>query len=131
MSKEFRSRNYLVAKLTRLPMNTCIMERKGLKITGRVWITSNNETLIGLGRFELLSRIEEFGSISKAAKDMGMSYKKAWELVNSINNAFSKPIVVGIAGGTNGGGSTLSAAGKDLLRIYKEIELEKQLILQG
>lgn len=107
------------------------MENKDLKITGRIWITSNNETLIGLGRFELLSRIEEFGSISKASKDMGMSYKKAWELVNSINNAFKEPIVVGIVGGNNGGGSTLSASGKNLLKIYKEIELENQQFLAG
>ena len=60
-----------------------------------------------------------------------MSYKKAWELVNSINNAFKEPIVVGIVGGTNGGGSTLSASGKNLLKIYKEIELENQQFLAG
>lgn len=105
------------------------MENKNLQITGRIWIAANNKALIGLGRFELLSRIEMFGSISKAAKDMGMSYKKAWGLVNSMNNTFNEPLVVGVAGGMNGGGSALSSSGKRLVKMYRQIELENREFL--
>jgi molybdate transport system regulatory protein len=51
------------------------------RVTGSLWIECEGERFFGPGRVELLERIEETGSINKAAKEMGMSYKKAWELI--------------------------------------------------
>jgi molybdate transport system regulatory protein len=101
------------------------------QIDCRIWINSNNEAFIGKGRIDLLKNIETFGSISKAAKDMKMSYKKAWNLVNSMNSNFKKPLVIGSVGGTNGGGSCLSSTGKHIVQIYESIiESNKKFLLQ-
>ncbi|MCO5269941.1 MAG: LysR family transcriptional regulator [Brumimicrobium sp.] len=91
------------------------------QIECKIWIKSNNESFLGQGRIDLLRNIEKFGSISKAAKEMKMSYKKAWGLVNSMNSNFTKPLVIGEAGGVNGGGSCLSKTGKHLVHIYDSI----------
>ncbi len=88
------------------------------KIKGRIWIYSDNGTVIGEGRLKLLIGINETGSISQAAKQMKMSYKKAWEMVNTMNLQFKTPIVVGSQGGVHGGGSKLSDNGKKLIEKY-------------
>ncbi|MBI1837768.1 MAG: LysR family transcriptional regulator [Flavobacteriia bacterium] len=72
---------------------------KKYKIKSRIWICTEEGTFLGEGRIELLKKIDEFGSISKAAKAMKMSYKKAWELVNSMNEQSQEPIVTGKIGG--------------------------------
>ncbi|MFN5416699.1 MAG: winged helix-turn-helix domain-containing protein [Flavobacteriia bacterium] len=91
------------------------------QIECRIWINSNNESFLGKGRINLLKNIDQFGSISKAAKEMGMSYKKAWNLVKSMNSNFKSPIVLGSIGGANGGGSSLSSSGIQLIQIYDSI----------
>jgi len=91
------------------------------KIKGRIWIYSDNGTVIGEGRLKLLIGIEETGSISQAAKQMKMSYKKAWEMVNTMNLQFKTPIVVGSQGGIHGGGSKLSETGRNLIEKYASL----------
>jgi len=61
------------------------VRKGGYELKGRVWIEGASGTFLGCGRVVLLERIAEFGSISKAAKSMDMSYRHAWELVDSIN----------------------------------------------
>lgn len=100
-------------------------------IKSRIWISSNEHTFLGEGRIELLKRIDESGSISKAAKSMKMSYKKAWDLVNSMNFHFSEPLVIGSVGGINGGGSSLSESGKELILVFKELEIKNQEFLEN
>lgn len=99
-------------------------------IKSRIWIRSGQDTLLGEGRIDLLKRIDEFGSISKAAKSMSMSYKKAWELVNSMNTNFSEPLVVGSVGGVNGGGSELSDSARQLIEVFNELEAENRKFLE-
>lgn len=64
-----------------------------LKADGRFWLTLNGKNFLGRGRVELLQRIRETGSISKAAKAMKMSYKAAWDAVDAMNSAWSSPLV--------------------------------------
>jgi len=64
-----------------------------LKADGRFWLTLDGRNFLGRGRIELLHRIRETGSISKAAKDMKMSYKAAWDAVDSMNSAWQSPLV--------------------------------------
>lgn len=90
-------------------------------VKSRIWICTEEGTFLGEGRIELLKQIEKFGSISKAAKEMKMSYKKAWELVNSMNNQSSEQIVTGKIGGKDGGGSVLSQKGKNMIEKYSEL----------
>ena len=72
------------------------MARK-LQAHGRFWLTLDEINFLGHGRVELLQRIAETGSISKAAKAMDMSYSRAWQLVDAMNQSFRKPLVEGAA----------------------------------
>lgn len=91
------------------------------EIKSRIWIKSIKGTFLGEGRVQLLQEIDKCGSISTAATNMGMSYKKAWTLVKSMNMQSKKPLVVKKVGGINGGGSELSISGKKLVKIYNEL----------
>jgi len=79
---------------------------------------------IGPGKAALLESIRDGGSISAAARDMGMSYKRAWLLLDSINQAFTEPVVTAATGGAGGGRATLTAFGVELLERYRRIRDE-------
>lgn len=85
-------------------------------------IDFDDQRYIGHGRVELLERIDELGSISKAAKAMGMSYKRAWYLAESINSTFKEPVVTRQHGGKGGGSAGLTALGKSIVKEYRAIE---------
>jgi molybdate transport system regulatory protein len=77
---------------------------------------------IGPGKAALLESIRDTGSISAAARGMGMDYKRAWLLLDSMNQAFQTPVVSAAPGGARGGGAQLTAFGADLLDRYRRIE---------
>ena len=87
----------------------------------RLWIDVNGEKFFGPGRAELLSLIDETGSIASAAKSMGMSYKKAWAMVDEMNAKAQTPYVVAQKGGQKGGGTALTPAGKSVVSAYEKI----------
>ena len=74
---------------------------------------------IGLGKIDLLERLGEAGSISAAARQMGMSYKRAWFLLNSMQSGFREPLFVAKRGRSHRGGTTLTPLGADLIRRYR------------
>ncbi|MCA1926870.1 MAG: winged helix-turn-helix domain-containing protein [Calditerrivibrio sp.] len=92
------------------------------ELKGRIWIDSGNETFIGYGRIVLLERIKEHGSITKAAKSMDMSYKHAWDLIDSINKNSSKPVVITATGGKNGGGAKLTEHGEQIVKLFWDLQ---------
>lgn len=77
---------------------------------------------IGHGRIELLELIGEHGSIAKAAKQMEMSYKRAWYLIDDFSAVFSEPLVERQHGGKGGGAATLTPFGQDIIRQYRQME---------
>lgn len=77
---------------------------------------------IGPGKADLLEAINRRGSISAAARDMGMSYKRAWDLVDTMNHAFREPLVVTATGGSHGGGAQISELGYRVLHRYRDME---------
>lgn len=77
---------------------------------------------IGPGKADLLDAIAVSGSISAAAKRMGMSYRRAWLLVDTMNRCFSGPLVASARGGTGGGGARLTPLGEEVLTRYREME---------
>lgn len=77
---------------------------------------------IGPGKAALLESIRDTGSISAAARGMGMDYKRAWTLLDSMNQAFDVPVAEAAPGGTRGGGATLTAFGAELLTRYRRLE---------
>ncbi|WP_298533662.1 winged helix-turn-helix domain-containing protein [uncultured Algibacter sp.] len=103
------------------------------KIKSRIWIESENNVLLGEGRVHLLKAIDETGSLSKAAKSLNISYKKAWQLLDSVNKSAKKPVTINSIGGKGGGGAELTEYGKSLVKVFDEINrncwsfLDKQL----
>ncbi|MHB8666641.1 MAG: winged helix-turn-helix domain-containing protein [Burkholderiales bacterium] len=77
---------------------------------------------IGPGKADLLEAIGRTGSISAAGREMGMSYRRAWLLVDVLNASFAKPLVTTATGGQRGGGAQLTGFGVDVLRRYRAIE---------
>lgn len=96
------------------------------KIRSRIWFESENGTFLASGRVDLLRKIEEFGSISKAAKEMKMSYKKAWSLVDSINSQSKKPLVERTSGGKNGGGTIVTQEGVRMIESFEKLNQKCQ-----
>ena len=76
--------------------------------------------MLGPGKAELLDRIRETGSIAAAGRQMAMSYKRAWMLVEEMNAAFHAPLVDSARGGAGGGGARLTEAGQEVLRLYRD-----------
>jgi len=91
------------------------------KIKSRLWIETGGHVLIGEGRVKLLKAIEEQGSLSKAAKSIGMSYKKAWNLIDSMNKSSKEDIVISSIGGQQGGGTMVTEYGKNLIDKFETI----------
>ena len=81
---------------------------------------------IGPGKIRLLEAIRDTGSITKAGVVLGMSYRRAWLLVDDMNNCFREPVVAAQAGGTHGGGTALTPFGARLIDQYRAIEAEAQ-----
>jgi molybdate transport system regulatory protein len=93
-------------------------------ITIRVFLKIAPDTRIGLGKIQLLEAVERTGSISAAARSLNMTYRRAWELLHHMNQAFGRPVVTGHAGGT--GGAEVTELGRDLVSRYRTIEQEAQ-----
>ncbi|MFN3954480.1 MAG: winged helix-turn-helix domain-containing protein [Pararhodobacter sp.] len=90
----------------------------------RIRITFGNKEMIGPGKAELLERIDRCGSIAAAGREMGMSYKRAWELVGTLNAMFREPLVESTRGGPGGGGAVLTEAGREIVALYRAFEAD-------
>ena len=80
------------------------------------------EHKLGPGKIRLLEEIGERGSISAAARAMGMAYRHAWELVDDLNRCFAAPVVAAATGGRTGGGASLTPSGEELVRRFRAME---------
>ena len=80
------------------------------------------DAMFGPGRADLLQAIADLGSISAAGRRMGMSYRRAWSLVEAMNSGFKAPLVDSSRGGASGGGATLTEDGLAVLRHFRKLE---------
>ncbi len=92
-----------------------------MEIRSRIWIEKDGEPFIGFGRIKLLKMVDDKMSINAAAKELKMSYKKAWKLLNEMNLMTEKPIVIKNIGGKDGGGTVLTEYGKKLIQDFETI----------
>ncbi|MFT7573311.1 MAG: molybdate transport system regulatory protein [Paracoccaceae bacterium] len=90
--------------------------------TPRLRILLGRSIAIGPGKAELLGLIDDTGSISAAARAMGMSYRRAWTLVETMNTAFREPLVAAATGGKGGGGASVTVFGHEALKRYRAME---------
>ena len=81
---------------------------------------------IGPGKIALLEAIADSGSLSSAARALGMSYRRAWQLLASLNSGFKEPVATAARGGRGGGGATLTPFGRELVRAYRAFDAELQ-----
>jgi molybdate transport system regulatory protein len=79
---------------------------------------------LGPGKVLLLEAVDEHGSISAAGRAIGMSYKRAWDLIDEMNQIFAGPVVDSKSGGKQGGGATLTALGNRVVTTYRAMELQ-------
>jgi molybdenum ABC transporter molybdate-binding protein len=94
----------------------------GWTIGLRVWLERAGRAVLGPGRLELLEGICREHSISAAARQMGMSYRRAWLLVQSINQAAGQAVIEATTGGIQGGGARLTSHGEQLVAVFKELQ---------
>ncbi len=88
----------------------------------RIRVLFGSAFAIGPGKADLLQAIEQTGSISAAARSMGMSYRRAWLLIDTMNQCFREPVVDTATGGKGGGGARITSSGLTVLRRYREME---------
>ena len=97
-----------------------------LELKGSLWIAAGGESLGGHGRIALLSAVGEAGSITQAAKALGMSYKGAWDAIDTMNTLSGEPLVERATGGRGGGGTRLTERGLQLVERYTELDAVHQ-----
>lgn len=88
----------------------------------RLRIVFPGERQLGPGKADLLDAIHRTGSISSAARELGMSYRRAWLLADELTRLFKRPILMTAAGGAHGGGAALTPFGQALVAAYRRIE---------
>jgi molybdate transport system regulatory protein len=86
---------------------------------------------IGPGKAALVEHIAKSGSISSAARAMGMSYRRAWQLVEALNESFAEPVVVTAIGGKRGGGAKVTVFGQELVRRFRAMENKASAAIAG
>jgi molybdate transport system regulatory protein len=97
----------------------------------RIRLCKGDDIALGPGKVDLLEAIGATGSITAAAKSLGMSYRRAWLLADTMNRCFEKPVVEAEAGGRRGGGTHLTALGHELVRRYRSLEAKAQKATAG
>lgn len=103
------------------------MDRKRTA-AARLRIDLSSDVSVGPGKIALLEGIGRSGSLSSAARELRISYRRAWELVHSVNEAFREPVVHFSTGGKEGGGAELTALGRQLVERYRGLELATNLL---
>ena len=101
-----------------------------MKLENRVRLRLGNDIAMGPGKADLLDAIAATGSISAAARQMNMSYRRAWLLVDAMNRCFRAPLVHSAVGGQQGGGATVTPEGHEVLRHFRAMERSAQQALQ-
>lgn len=102
-----------------------------VNVGGELWLGVGEVAFLGETRIALLEQIAEQGSITRAAKAAGMSYKAAWDAVDAMNNLAPAPVVATATGGRGGGGARLTAEGRRLIAAYRTIAVEYRRFLDN
>ncbi|CAH2029888.1 TOBE domain-containing protein [Trichlorobacter ammonificans] len=105
--------------------------KQQVSLDASLWLNRADSRFLGADRIALLEKIDELGSITKAAQAVGISYKTAWDQVNTINNLADKPLVERLTGGKGGGGTSLTTAGKKVVEQFRTIQEEHGTFLRN
>jgi len=97
----------------------------------RIGIPLGDRYAMGPGKADLLEAIQATGSIAAAARSLGMSYRRAWLLVDEMNRCFITPLVAPRLGGARGGGATVTELGQEALALYRELQRQAWEAIRG
>ncbi|MBZ2175177.1 LysR family transcriptional regulator [Schnuerera sp. xch1] len=103
---------------------------KDLKLESRFWIAHDGKKVFGRGPCILLKTVDRLGSLNKAAKELNMSYSKAWIIIKRAEKMLGYPLLRTETGGANGGGSYLTSKGEVLTRVYEEFSRESEKCME-
>jgi molybdate transport system regulatory protein len=92
------------------------------EVRPRLRIVSGRDIALGPGKVELLELLGRTGSIMEAARQMGMSYMRAWTLIRTMNQCFKEPVIQAVRGGREGGGARLTETGRKALALYHDMD---------
>ena len=101
-----------------------------MEIKSRLWIEKKGKPFLGYGRINLLKAVDRTSSINAAAKELRMSYKKAWNLLNEVNALATSPVLIKSVGGINGGGTEVTPYGKTLIDQFERLNENCILFLE-
>ena len=100
-----------------------------MQVYGGIWMGQDDEAVLSDTRISLLEQIDHAGSITQAARAVGISYKTAWDAVDAMKNLSGQPLVESAAGGKGGGGTRLTEAGRKLVQTYRLVQQEHERFL--
>ncbi len=93
----------------------------------RLRVYAGDAIAMGPGKADLLEAIDRTGSISAAGRELGISYKRCWDLVETMNTSFREPLVATAAGGSRGGGTVLTDCGREVLAQFRHMEEQARM----
>ena len=111
-------------------MSKILAKKTNTLLRAQLRLMLGEEIAFGPGKADLLDAIRDTGSISGAGKKMGMSYRRAWLLVAAMNHCFQQPLVDTAKGGSQGGGTKLTAVGEQVLQQYRTLQAEVATITE-
>ena len=97
-------------------------KKDSISCKSRLRILIGELIALGPGKVDLLESIGQEGSISKAARESKLSYRRAWNMVDTMNKCFKEPLVTSVTGGKGGGGAELTPTGKKVIKLYRKME---------
>lgn len=97
-------------------------KNKAFRCKPRFRIMAGDVIALGPGKIDLLEAIQQTGSISQAAKEIQLSYKRAWDMVDTMNHCFKEALVISTTGGKGGGGAQLTSLGNQMISLYRAME---------
>jgi molybdate transport system regulatory protein len=97
-------------------------KKNSVQCKSRLRILSGDLIALGPGKVDLLESIDREGSISQAARESKLSYRRAWNMVDTMNQCFKEPLVASTTGGKGGGGAKLTPTGKKAIKLYRKME---------
>ena len=118
-------------KTNRKPSQTGCQPQSGYTVKASVWIEKNGQLYLGGGRIILLENIHKLGSISAAARSMGLGYRNAWLWIDSMNQLAPSPLVIKVKGGPGGGYAQLTEEGHKALKSYKKLRKKMEATLES
>lgn len=95
-----------------------------MKIKSKIWIEKDHSMVFGIGKSLILKAIDKTGSINKAAKEMNMSFRRAWSYIKTIEKRLGRPLLIKEKGGRDHGGAVLTDYAKDLIGKFEKLEKE-------